>query len=414
MAVFRRAVSMALPRGGEVVMIEGRLTGVWRDRKGKRQAWPVVMAGEAPKQYLDGRVRVLYKPAQLYAKTGGVLVALGVRDKSAARTLETELAKRVDQAKAGMIPMHKVKDIRSRITVCTIEESIAAYIEQRRLAGLRPRKSLGSLRLRSEALGWRTIADMSGDQLTAWLNQSDMAVSTKAQEVATWRAFANWLVRSGKLDRSPFEAVSTRQHGDREEEAPHRHRALTGEELICLVRTAAEVSAARSLCWSLIATTGLRSDEAGQLLVSDIDLERRSVTIRAAVCKTRRTVTLPLRFDIAEALADHIRSAGLQSGDPVIGGSARRRIEHLKHDLKIAGIEYQTSAGFADVHGLRKTFASQLAQDGVHLSLVMHLMRHTPRDITSAVYISFTEADQRRAVDQLLGGQRLIPDKNHS
>jgi integrase len=56
-------------------------------------------------------------------------------------------------------------------------------------------------------------------------------------------------------------------------------------------------------------------------------------------------------------------------------------------DFRRAGIERVTDAGHADLHALRGTFATRLAERGVPPAKMQRLMRHATYEMTMRFYV---------------------------
>ncbi|MFT7679548.1 MAG: integrase [Planctomycetota bacterium] len=71
-------------------------------------------------------------------------------------------------------------------------------------------------------------------------------------------------------------------------------------------------------------------------------------------------------------------------------------------DFRRAGIERVTDAGHADLHALRGTFATRLAERGVPPAKMQKLMRHGTIELTMRYYVSLS-------LDSLEAGLDLLP-----
>jgi integrase len=123
---------------------------------------------------------------------------------------------------------------------------------------------------------------------------------------------------------------------------------------------------------------GLRAGEIAQLMISDIDWQAGTLTLRAT--KSRRQDMLPLPVETGEALADYLmherpRSASatvfaraFKPHDRPLTSSAVQKV--ITHALRRSGLPYSGS------HVLRHTFAAALLEQGSSLKEIADLLRH--------------------------------------
>ena len=78
------------------------------------------------------------------------------------------------------------------------------------------------------------------------------------------------------------------------------------------------------------------------------------------------------------------------------------RIKRFRRDLKKAGIEYIDAQGrIADFHALRKTFDTNLQNNGVAPRVVMELMRHSDIRLTMKTYTDASRLPTDEAIKSL-------------
>lgn len=58
----------------------------------------------------------------------------------------------------------------------------------------------------------------------------------------------------------------------------------------------------------------------------------------------------------------------------------------LKADLKAARVEFNTEAGLADLHAMRKALGTMLATHGVGQRIAQSHLRHTDPRLTANIY----------------------------
>jgi integrase len=225
-------------------------------------------------------------------------------------------------------------------------------------------------------------------------------------------AFANWLAdpHIGRLPSNPFGTGRTAIGKANQDADPRRRRrALSPDELSRLVNAARNAPGRRpgrregedgsirrpaerltgrdrGDLWGFLAGTGLRVGEVKQLTVANVRLDAvpPHVRIPAAVAKSRREQTVPLRSDLVLMLRG--RLAGCAPSDPVFPIPCDL-IARFNADCRRAGIPKRDGEGLTvDVHSLRKTFATTLSRSGVAPRVAMELMRHSQIDLTMKVY----------------------------
>lgn len=140
----------------------------------------------------------------------------------------------------------------------------------------------------------------------------------------------------------------------------------------------------------LILLTGLRPNEAATLKWSNVDFDRKRITLRDT--KNGQDHIVPMT-NVIYALLRHREEHAEKS--PYVfrikGDSKTKHITNYQKTLNgicdIGGVDRVTP------HDLRRTFATLLNTLGVGYADVKHLMNHSVKDVTSAVYI---QPDLRR------------------
>ncbi|MFY9923552.1 MAG: tyrosine-type recombinase/integrase [Opitutaceae bacterium] len=154
-------------------------------------------------------------------------------------------------------------------------------------------------------------------------------------------------------------------------------RALTPEEA---QRLLAASPPTRAAVYLVLLETGLRRNELQQLAWGDFELDTPSpfVRVRAAITKTKKEATLPLRPEVIKAIRS-ITPSNTSQFAHIFQGKIPR-IPTMRKDLSRAGIPFKDNLGRrVDLHALRETFCTNLSASGVYPRVAMELMRH--RDI---------------------------------
>lgn len=256
----------------------------------------------------------------------------------------------------------------------------------------------------------RNLSDLDGLAAERWLQSvrlggAGISARTFNRLAGYLKQFGRWLERKGRIERNPFrdlEALSV--EADRRLE----RRALTPTELERLLVAAPPE---RARVYLLACTSGLRRGELAQLTWGDLDLDVRTLRVRASTSKNKRTTLLALPRRTVAALAElqagaHDALVFGASGVPPVNPVTGRPLKgsgSLVEDLEAAGIPYRLPAGVLDFHALRGTFATLLANAGVPLPQVQALMRHSSPQLTARFYVKHTLADARAALSTLEG-----------
>ena len=165
----------------------------------------------------------------------------------------------------------------------------------------------------------------------------------------------------------------------------------------------------RYLAYRLGLEAGLRASEIRSLTKSRFDFRAQpaTVTVDAAYSKRRRQDTLPLRSDLAEALAVHLAHK-LPLAPALVIPKSDKTAEMLRADLDAARSQWLDEAStdderaeceastflayrddadrVADFHALRHTFITNLANSGVHPKVAQLLARHSSITLTMDRY----------------------------
>ena len=282
----------------------------------------------------------------------------------------------------------------------------------------------------NEFLDYTRARDLGGldhVEAQAWIGEMAEAGRLSARSInkrfQSLRQFGRWLVRARRHTHSPFEGLTSRN-----EETDRRRvrRALTDEEVARLLDVARDrplerarlqrtrtgvtpeqeaklrrIGEARAYLYAFALGTGLRKGELRGLTWADVDEERRTLTVRATIAKTKKQTELPLRSDLAAALGAHgarVGGAGLGTGpgDRLFPGALFPTHGTVNADLRAAGLAGEDDQGrVVDFHSLRTTMITRLSAAGVHPRTAQALARHSKLDLTMRVYTDLTLLDLR-------------------
>lgn len=122
--------------------------------------------------------------------------------------------------------------------------------------------------------------------------------------------------------------------------------------------------------------------------------------MQAAITKTKKEATLPLRAEVVKAIRSILPDAAMSFGYVFRGKLPR--IPTMKRDLAKAGIPFQDESGRrVDLHALRETFCTKLTATGVYPRVAMELMRHRDIRQTMKTYTDCSRLPLAQAVANL-------------
>ena len=240
------------------------------------------------------------------------------------------------------------------------------------------------------------------------------------------KQFSRWLWRDGRLREDPLaHLVGFNVQLDRR----HDRRALTDEELACLIEAAEKgpprlsmSGPERAILYQLAVGTGFRANELRSLTPEsfDLDADPPVVTIEAAYSKHRRRDEQPIRRDLADLLRPWLK--GRPAGEPVfrlpdkvfklmqadLAAARDAWLKDAKTDKerqereRSTFLAYRDGAGrVADFHALRHTYISRLVASGANIKVAQELARHSTPTLTLGRYAHIQLLDRTRALDAL-------------
>jgi integrase len=260
-------------------------------------------------------------------------------------------------------------------------------------------------------------------------------------QVNTLKAMLNWAVTTELIAQNPIGRVKGLPEGRGHKRC--QRRAMTDEEIARFLVAAekddrknegiargwsrTKGSRLRALgaprprvpqapLWRAFLETGARYGELVRATWADVDLQERTLTLRAENTKSGRPRVIPLREILADQMATlrevHERVLGREprQGDRIFRtpegvawciptNNIMRIFDRLLDAAKIERIDDQGKK--LDIHALRHTFASRLARSGVGLSQVQRLLGHRDPKLTAQVYTHLDVDDLRKAVERI-------------
>jgi integrase len=316
--------------------------------------------------------------------------------KRSLRVTDRELAHEIAERLWNEVQAERRFGVRA-VTARTIGELFPLYrktLEARDRSLAHIRQSMSYLE-RTLEKGARPV-EVRTEDLLRTLENGRWQGRTRAYVGEVWRAFFRWCRSIGELERVPTEGVPIVKTA----RTWVRRRAMTVEEVRRLMAAAPKE---RALYYLIILRTGLRPAEVRSLTWADLDLEKRTITVRAHASKTQDEVTLPLADDLREALVlEKKRASVLLDAARVMGGKPVRAVQFYQ-DLLAAKVPLVTAEGRLDIYALRVTFITWLGESGATLLETQKLARHSSPHLTSNVYTRFKVEGLREKVRELPG-----------
>lgn len=131
----------------------------------------------------------------------------------------------------------------------------------------------------------------------------------------------------------------------------------------------------------VLSSTGIRTGEFENLMVSDIDEQAGLVSITSGKSSYRQR-RIPLCLKSREAL--HVLCADRGDSEYVLGNSAAKRVRHFAKQF--SDITKKLGIAPCPLHSLRRGFAASLKNSGVDLYVLQHIMGHSSIDDTKSKY----------------------------
>lgn len=251
----------------------------------------------------------------------------------------------------------------------------------------------------ADGCGWKTLASIRSDTLTAWLASPErvhrrgafkgqrLSARSLNQYLETAQTFVCWCCnqKPAWLEGNPLSDIEPSDEAVKCREK----RALTLDEL-------ARLKAAAGRRWPvylMAALTGLRRSELRRLQWGDVHLDAVApyIQLRAAATKAKRADVVPINAELQDVLRG-LRPIDVPDDQPVFArlpkyGTYRKDVEQR------AKIPWRDAQGrLASFHALRKTFGTYLALANVPRRVAMDLMRVTDAKLLDGVYTEPTRS----------------------
>ena len=271
-----------------------------------------------------------------------------------------------------------------------LAEHVAAY--ERHLAN-RSEDYINTTISRINSFKFSSVAQLFDADATDRVQKvlKTLSVASANHYLTAIRGFCRWLNRLRKLPTSPILGMKKIPRAD----DGRKRRAATEDEIQKLLAglkgTVGGFTAdQRHYLYLTALETGFRAKELASLRPDDFG--KASIHLRGSNAKNGKAVDQPISTQFAKIIADC-------QGWP--GRWYRRAAEMLTHDLKAAGVSFETAAGVLDFHSFRVTYITNLAKAGVHPKIAQTLARHSTIELTMKFYTRFGSDDVAKVAQQM-------------
>ena len=370
-------------------------------------------------------------------------VSTGCKSKDAAKQVLADLERDKERVISGVTSRQEARTAKwSEVPLAEHITAHAAHMEGLGRAACTVQDQKRLMTAVADGCGWKSIADLNRPQLERWLNarvSEGMGARTRNAHAVAAVAFGNWLVKAGRLTLNPFAKLPMMNV---KADVRHERRVLTLEEFARLV-DAAEwrplerkakgtlkpetidglkwLGRTRAMIYKTLFYTGLRYGELRSIKLGQVRLDAGvpHFELRATDEKARRGAQVPLPAHLAAVLGEYIterkkRIAGHPGASVTPFSGSLDTIplfeipsECMSHvfdaDLVFAGLatfdkkkrkvnKSDAQGRTLDVHALRHSFCTMVAQSGINMQTAQRLMRHaTPAMTARYTHLTLTD-----------------------
>jgi integrase/recombinase XerD len=264
-----------------------------------------------------------------------------------------------------------------------------------------------------------TVAQLTPNAMTEFFRRLDsrsrlvgrghQRIGVKTSTIATYRSklgrFFRWLAAQGHLGSDPFRTMPYPrvQYEDRK----YLSRSAVERIFSTLILNApwkSRMLRRRNLAiFATLLYTGVRRGELLGLRITDIDLDRLELTVRAETSKSRQQRTVPISSKLAAALEDYLaerRGLPLLSDQLFTNAAGRQALatEGLKHLIervkRASGVPFHA-------HQFRHTFAVNFLNRGGDVAVLKQLLGHRDIRMTSGYLRCLPTSAMRTTVESV-------------
>lgn len=231
----------------------------------------------------------------------------------------------------------------------------------------------------------------------------------KTSTIATYRSklnrFCAWLKVKGEIPANPFEAMPYPrvEYEDRKYLGRSEVERIFSTLVLGAPWRSRFLRKRNTALFAMLLYTGMRKGELLGLRVTDLDLDRLEVTIRAETSKSRLRRIVPINSKLLHALEDYCeaRQRRPTQSEYLFTSSAGNRVftadglKHLVEQMKqLSGVRFH-------VHQFRHTFAVNVLNKGGDIAKLKQLLGHRDIRMTSAYLRCLPTAALRTDVENI-------------
>ncbi|MBL6705873.1 MAG: tyrosine-type recombinase/integrase [Planctomycetaceae bacterium] len=447
----KKTFTKPLPAEAELFQRKGQQFAQWVDAKGKKKTAPT-STGKG------GVLRIVVESRFWLAKYrdgSGLLreIATGCKDRAAAQTKLTDLERRAELIRSGVVTESQ-ESIAGHLAT-PLAQHITDYMThlKGRSGSQKHRSNVHACleRLAAEC-GFRKLSDLKVGRLEQWLldaEQDGLGPRTRNRYRSAIVAFCGWCVSSERLLNNPLKSLPV---ANEKTDRRRLRRALNEAEIGKLFDAAERrplleamtirrgrdagkplanvkphvrerlirLGRERRLIYLVLLSTGLRKAELQSVHVHQVilDSDWPGIELSPDDEKNSEGSFIPLRNDVADELrswlADRRSELAEQNrlkldADPQAPLSAELLFhvpdsldKVFNKDIELAGIAKRDDRSrVVDIHALRTTFCSMLQKAGVAPRVAQEAMRHSDIRLTMATYTDPKLLDIAGAVESL-------------
>ena len=430
--LFKRKYRRPLPEGAKLSKRNGAIWAKWTCGQGEVTpdgGHVLATASTWTARYRDADGREVERPTKC-------------RDKSAAQARLAGWLSEVEKIRAGVLSASDAACSRwGDLPLSKHIEDYASWLCERQRTAKHVDDTASCIQRIVKGCGWRRLRDLDKAQAEKWIAALDLSARRRNGYATAIASFGSWALRVRRVIADPFAKI----HKDNERMDRRRiRRALTPAEAGRLLEAVAarplydavhgnrgeapaKVSPAtrdlllwrgrvRATAYLVMLRTGLRYGETRSLTLGDIHLSGKvpHIELRAEAEKSRRGCRLPLDGKTADTLQTYVAelrrrlthdgkviSLADLNGTPLFE-LPQGLTKAFKRDLAHAGIPQTDDRGrCVDIHCLRHSYITHLAQAGVPLATLQKLARHSTPALTQNIYVHLGLDDLGEAIGAL-------------
>lgn len=366
-------------------------------------------------------------------------------DKRVAQMMLNDLLTKVEREKAGIVD-ETVSEMMKPL--CVHIDDFEEHLRSRNNTAFHNRQKINHIKAAARFCKWCDARSLKVYDVERFLNnlrdKGGRGIETLNHYIRDLKSFGTWLYDNDRITRDPFRKLKVMNASVDER---HQRRAISNEEFSLLVDAALSgppiqgISGRdRAMLYYLAAWTGFRRKELGSLTLQHLFLDASVpyVSLEAAYSKRKRCDRQYLHAGIVELLKKWLNARQPEPDEllfPITKESAgvnRGTSIMIRYDLNAARtfwiaesqtpdeekrrsesdfLRYRDSHGkFADFHGLRHTFITNLSLNGVDPKTAQSLARHSDIRLTMQRYTHLDAQNQINAINALPGPNEIKTD----